>query len=479
MNKQPLLWPSLTLAFLLCGAGPGNAQVSSVTWHYDNTRQGANTNETILTPANVNAGGFGKLFSYAVDGHVYAQPLVMGGVNIPGQGTHNVVYVATQHNSIYAFDADSNGGPSGGLLWQTNLGTSAVTPNGDYGNRYGPYHDINPEVGITGTPVIDPASGTIYLDVFTHEGTQYVHRLHALDVATGAERPYAPILVTASVPGVGVGSSGGVLPFNPIQHLQRPAMTLVNGILFLVFTGYADTDPYHGWVLGYEASTLRQLTNYIFNTSPNSTTAAWGANAGECGIWMAGNGLCVDAHTNLYFEVGNGPFNANTPGGTEYGDSFVKLAVSNTLTVADYFTPYNQASLASADSDLGSGGPLLLPDEAGSAAHPHLLVGCGKQGTVYLVDRDNMGHYNAANDSQIVQSIGSAVGGTWSSPAYFYHQIYYHGSGDVLKAFAITNGVITASPRSRSATSYGYPGATPVVSANGTKNGIVWDLQTD
>ncbi len=471
---------ALAVAVLAAGFCSAHAAlVSSLTWHYDNTRQGANTNETILTPANVNVGSFGKLFSYTLDGHVYAQPLILAGVSIPGKGVHNVVYVATQHNSVYAFDADSNAGATGGLLWHTNMGTSAVTPNNDYGNRYGPYHDINPEVGITGTPVIDPVSGTIYFDVFTHEGSQYFHRIHALDVATGAERSYAPVVVSASVPGVGVGSSGGVLRLSPIQHLQRPALTLVNGILFVVFTGYADTDPYHGWVLGYEASTLRQLTNYIFNTSPNSTTAAWGPNAGECGIWMAGNGLCVDANTNLYFEVGNGPFNANVAGGTEYGDSFVKLAVSNTLAVADYFTPNNQASLASSDSDLGSGGPLLLPDDVGSATHPHLLVGCGKEGKVFLLDRDNLGHYNTANNNQVVQSIAGAVGGTWSSPAYFNRRIYYHGSGDVLKAFNISNAAITTTPSSRSATSYGYPGATPVVSANGTQNGIVWDLQTD
>jgi uncharacterized repeat protein (TIGR03806 family) len=474
-NSAGTAWANPPLSFTTPSASP---LISSLTYHYDNTRQGANTNETTLTPANVNAGSFGKLFSYSVDGHVYAQPLVMTGVNVPGKGTRNIVFVATQHDSVYAFDADSNAGPDGGLLWHTNLGTSSATPNGDYGNRYGPYHDINPEVGITGTPVIDPSTGTIYFDVFTHEGNQYFHRLHALDVATGLERPYAPIVVGGSLPGLGVGSSGGVLAFSPIQSLQRPALTLVGPTLFVVYTGYADTDPYHGWVFGYEASTLRQLTNFIFNTSPNSTITDWGQNAGECGIWMAGNGLCVDANTNLYFEVGNGPFNANT-NGSEYGDSFVKLSTTNGLTVADYFTPYNQASLASADQDLGSGGPLLLPDEVGSPQHPHLIVGCGKQGTIYLVDRDNMGHYNSANDNQIVKPIPGAVGGTWSSPAYFNHQIYYHGQNDVLKAFTITNAVISSSPASRSTTSYGYPGATPVVSGNGIQNGIVWDLQTD
>ena len=453
--------------------------VPALTYHYDNTRQGANTNETILTPANVNVNTFGKLFSYTVDGHVYSQPLLMTNVSIPGQGVHNVVYVATQHDSVYAFDADSNGGTNGGLLWHTNLGISSATPNNDYGNRYGPYHDINPEVGVTSTPVIDPVSGTLYLDVFTHEGTSYYHRIHALDIASGNERPGSPVVVSASVPGVGVGSSGGILPFDPIQHLQRPALTLAGNILFVAYSGYADTDPYHGWVLGFDATTLQLLPNYVFNTSPNSTIAAWGANAGECGLWMGGNGLSVDANTNLFFEVGNGPFNANTTGGTEYGDSFVKLsAAAGGLYVSNYFTPYNQASLSSSDSDLGSGGPILLPDAVGSATHPHLLVGCGKEGKIYLVDRDNMGGYNSANDSQIVQELPGAVGGTWSSPAYFNYRIYYQGNGDVLKAFSITNGAINPTPV-RGGSSTGFPGATPSVSANGNQNGIVWVIQAD
>ena len=474
-NSSGIVWATPSGTFATPSAPP---PVSMLTYHNDNTRAGANTNELLLTPANVNVSNFGRLFSYVVDGHVYAQPLVMTNVSIPGKGVHNVVFVGTEHDTFYAFDADSNTGPNGGLLWQTNLGISAVTPNSDFGNRYGPYHDLNPEMGITGTPVIDPVSGTLYLDAFTHEGASYFHRIHALDITSGKERSFSPVLVTASVPGLGVGSSGGILPFDQKQDFNRCAMTLTGGILFATYTGYADTDPYHGWILGYNPANLQQLTNYIFNTSPNSTIAAWGANAGECGIWMGGNGLCVDANTNLYFEVGNGPFNANT-NGTEYGDSFLKLSTSNKLAAADYFTPFNQASLASADADLGSGGPLLLPDSVGSAAHPHLIVGCGKEGKIYLVDRDNMGHYNAANDNQVVQSIGGAVGGTWSSPAYFNNFIYYLGNGDVLKAFKITNGVIVTAPASQSTTSYGFPGATPSVSAEGTNNGIVWAIQAD
>ena len=330
------------------------AQVNVLTYHNDNSRTGQNLSETILTPSNVNPNTFGKLFSHSVDGYVYAQPLYVSGVNIPGQGTHNVVFIATQHNSVYAFDADSNAGLSGGMLWHTNLGPSAIVPNNDFGNRYGDYSDITVEVGITSTPVIDLASGTIYVDAFTHDGAGvYHHRIHALNITNGTERPFSPVLVTASVSGTGVDSSNGAVTFNPMQQLQRPALTLAGGILYIAYSGYADTDPYHGWVIGFEASTLQQLTNFVFNDSPNSTITDFGPNAGEGGIWMSGNGLAVDAQTNLYLITGNGSFNAtNGLGHTEYGDSFIRLSSSNGLAVADYFTPYNQDVLAANDLDL-------------------------------------------------------------------------------------------------------------------------------
>ncbi|HEX4645892.1 MAG TPA: chitobiase/beta-hexosaminidase C-terminal domain-containing protein, partial [Verrucomicrobiae bacterium] len=467
----------------LCLTSASAQTVSVLTYHYDNARTGQNTNEIVLTPANVNTNTFGVLFTYPVDGQIYAEPLIMTNVVIPGQGAHNVVIVATQHDSVYAFDADSNAGPNGGLLWHSSMGTSAATPNNFFGSRYGPYHDIDPEVGITSTPVIDPVSGTIYVDAFTDEGSSFVHRIHALDITTGAERTNSPVVVTASLPGIGVGSSGGILSFNPLQHLQRPALTLAGGMLYVAYSGYADTDPYHGWVIGFNTATLKQVTNYVFNTTPNATTAAFGGNAGEGGIWQSGNGLSVDAGNNLYFEVGNGSFNGtNGLTGTEYGDSFIKLSTTNGLKLVDFFAPFNQASLAAADIDLGSGGPMLMPDSVGNAAHPHLIVGCGKEGKIYLLDRDNLGHFsNSTNDNQIVQELPGAVGGTWSSGAYFNRMIYYQGSGDVLKnfAFASTNGALLTTPVSQSSTSFGYPGATPVISANGTNNAIAWVIQSD
>ena len=455
------------------------AAVNVLTWHNDNFRTGQNTNEIILSPANVKTNTFGLLFTYPVDGQVYAQPLYVAGLSIPGQGTHNVVFIATQHNSVYAFDADSATGTNGGLLWSVNLGTSAVTPNNDFGNRYGAYHDIDPEVGITSTPVIDLVAGTIYVDAFTHEGSAYFHRLHALNLTNGLERSFSPVAVTASVPGTGADSVAGVVTFNPMQQVQRPALTLAGGKLYFACAGYADTDPYHGWVIGYNATNLALLTNYVFNTTPNSSIAVYGANAGEAGIWMSGSGLGVDAQTNLYAIIGNGSFNANVAGGTEYGDSAVRLATTNGLAAVDFFTPYNQAALAANDTDFGSGGPLLLPDSVGSVAHPHLLVACGKEGSIYLLDRDNLGHYNTAGDTQIVQSLANTIGGTWSSAAYFNQRVYYAGSGDALKDFLLSGGLLSTSPVSQATNSYAWPGATPAISANGTNQAIAWALQTD
>ncbi|HZV36935.1 MAG TPA: chitobiase/beta-hexosaminidase C-terminal domain-containing protein, partial [Verrucomicrobiae bacterium] len=463
---------------------PNPLALNILTYHTDNTRDGANTNEVILTPDNVNVSTFGRVMSYTTDGYIYAQPLYVSGLTIPGQGTHNVVFVATENNTIYAFDADTNSGTNGGILWQTNLGTAISSYNGEFGTRYsGSYYaDIVPVVGITGTPVIDLSSGTLYVNVHTREvtpnSTNYVHRIHALNITNGMERSFSPVVVSNSMPGTGVDSTNGIVTFNPRQQNQRPGVTLAGGMLYVPYGSYEDTDPYHGWVFGFNASNLALSTNYVFNTTPNATVAAFGANAGEGALWMGGDGLCADTSNNLFFAVANGSFSANTNGG-DYGDSFVKLSTTNGLKVADYFTPYNQATLAADDTDLGSGGTILLPDSVGSAAHPHLMLGAGKAGTIHLVDRDNMGHFNATNDSQIVQELPNAFSGAWDTPAYFNNHIYYQGSGDVMRAFLITNGVINPTPTSTSKTSFSALGGTPVVSANGTNDGIVWTLQSD
>ena len=467
---------------------PGASAQNVLTYKYDNFRDGANTNEVVLTPANVNTNSFFKYFTYAVDGYVYSQPLYVSSLAIPGQGTHNVVFVGTENDSVYAFDADSNAGTNGGLLWHTNLGIAEISVN-NYGVRY--HHNLlNPLIGITGTPVIDLASKTLYVDTFcgvvanTNNG---FHLLHALSLTNGAERPYSPVLVTGSVPGRGVDATNGVVTFLGQNQMNRPALTLAGGVLYLAYGSYGDTDPYHGWVIGYNATNLVQLTNYVFASTPNATTNDFGVNAGEGALWMGGDGLCVDANTNLYFETANGSFSANTNGG-DYGDSFVKLATTNTtgqFTPADYFTPWNQASMASGDEDLGSGGPILLPDSVGSAAHPHLMIGAGKEGTLYLVDRDNMGKFigttmpSATSDTQIVQELHTAIGGLWSSGSYFNNLLFFQGTSDVLKAFRITNGVMSTTPVSQSTTSFSDGYTTPSISANGTNNAIAWVIQTD
>jgi len=486
-------FPVLFAGFLAFTSLPAVAQVSVWTYHNDNRRTGLNTNETILNLTNVNATTFGKLFSYAVDGYVYAQPLYVPNLNIQGRGTHNVFFIATEHNTVYAFDADS-AGAAGGLLWKTNLGAAAVTTvpgvftNKNFGARYNnnAYTDIEPEVGITGTPVIDTNSGTLYVDAFTGEVgggvTNYFHRLHALNLTNGTERSFSPVVVTAAVAGTGVDSVGGRVTFNAKQENQRCALTLAGRIVYLAYAGYADTDPYHGWVIGFNATNLVQLTNYVFNTTPNSTIAAYGGNAAEGGIWMGGGGLSVDDNTNLFFEVGNGIFNVtNNSGKTEYGDSFMKLSTTNGLAVADYFTPWNQFTLQANDTDLGSGGLLILPDQPGS--FPHLLVGAGKEGKIYLINRDQLttgnNHFDSTNSIDfIVQSLASRIKGSFDTPAYFNGRIYYAGNGDNLKAFTLTNGLMSGvGVLTNTARTFSFPGATPVISANGTNSGIVWALQ--
>ena len=455
----------IALVGLLVGAVDAAGE-NVLTYHNDIARTGRNLNEKILTPASVASANFGKLFSQPVDGYVYAQPLVMTNVAIPGQGVHDVVFVATEHDSVYAFDAHSNV-PA---LWQVsflNPDAGVTTASSDDVGC----DDLVPEVGITSTPVIDPVTKTIYVSAKTKEvtdtATNYYCRLHALDIGSGAEKFGGPVAIQPVATGTGDGNDGaGHIAFDALTQFNRAALALNNGVVYLGFAAHCDNYPYHGWLIGYTATNL-QLKTFL-NTTPNG---------GQGGIWQAGGGPASDTVNNLYVITGNGTFSPATKG---YGDSFLKLsATSSALKVADYFTPYNQAYLSDQDLDLGSGGPLVLPDEVGNFFSRHLLVGAGKEGTIYLINRDNMRHYNSQNNALIVQSLKSIIGGCFSTPAYFNKQIYYVGIGDVLKAFTIKNAHITAKVVSQGPEIFGFPGATPSISADGTKNGIVWAVQTD
>jgi len=468
-NSSSVTSASFTSSAQLTGSP--TAGVNVLTYHNDNARTGLNANESLLTPANVNTNNFGKLFTQTVDGYVYAQPLVLTGVSIPGKGIHDVVFVATEHDSVYAFDADSNTGSNALPLWQASFLNAAagVTTVASSSLSCG---DLVPEIGITSTPVIDPVTGTIYVEAKTQEMSNsvpyYVHHLHALDVATGAEKFGGPAVIQASVIGSGTGSITGSdgtnrVPFVPVLEMNRPGLLLNNGVVYMAYASHCDIGVFHGWIIGYNAHSL-SLSN-AFNVTPNG----W-----EGGIWQSGCGPAADPNGNIFCLTGNGTFDANQ----DYGDSFIKLSTTNGLQVASSFTPNNQSYLAQVDYDLDSGGGMLLPDAAGSLAHPHIMVGAGKEGKIYLVDRDNMGGFQSGSDSQIIQSVAGAIGECFATPAYFNNTLYYCGSRDYLRAFTITNGSLATAPAALSPAIIRFPGATPSVSANGTSNGIIWAIDS-
>ena len=447
------------------------------TYRNDTARTGQNRQELALTPATVNATRFGKVFSYPVDGQVYAQPLYVPNVPIPGQGVLNVVYVATEHDSVYALDADRR---VSAPLWKTSFINPAagITP---FSSLDVESEDVGPEIGITGTPVIDPNTKTLYVVASTKEpvpvNPTFVQRLHALDITTGAEKFGGPMVIQASVRGTGAGSDGqGNVPFNSLRQNQRPALLLSRGVVYIAWGAFSDTDPYHGWVLGYDAATLRQVA--VFNATPNGTRG---------GIWQSGGGLSADSSGNIYAITGNGTFDQDTEGVScpiplvrcDFGDTFLKLSPTGPagLTLTDFFSPFNQAFLEEEDLDLGSTAALLLPDQPGP--HPHLVLGGSKEGKLYLVDRDNMGHFRSTDDNQIVQSFFVSPLGIFSTPAFWENNIYFAGRADVLKAFRLSGGLFSTTPTSQSTALFEFPGATPAVSSNGSTNGIVWALDTN
>jgi Bacterial lectin/Chitobiase/beta-hexosaminidase C-terminal domain len=447
-----------------------SAQTNILTQHYDNARTGQNTNETILTPANVNSTTFGKLFSLAADGYVYAQPLYVANLAIPGNGTHNMLFIATEHDSVYAYDADN-----GTELWFRTFLVNGATPlsTADVGNT----QDINPEIGITGTPTIDLTTNTMYVVVNTKESGLLIDRLHALDITTGLDKLGGPVQLSGSVPGSASDGSGGMVPFDVQWENQRPGLLLYNGYLFIGFASHGDNGPWHGWILGYNATTLQQTG--LWNTSPNGKGN---------GIWAAGSGIAVDAGGSAYVATGNGDDTVTLPAPApstiiDYGDSIVRVNLANGVPVpVDYFTPYNQGSLDSSDADVGSGGVLIPPDQGGP--FPHILIQAGKQGSLYVVNRDKMtndgSHYcNGCNsDPEIIQTV-TGSGGLWSMPSYWNGNVYTWGNGSRLKAFSLINGRLSISSTSQSAETSGFPGSTVAISSSGTTNGIVWAVESD
>jgi Cu/Ag efflux protein CusF len=473
--RTPAYSGARVLALVLAATLTTAAQINVTTQHNDNARTGQNTSETILTPANVNSTQFGKLFVHPVLGQVYAQPLYVANVTIPGQGTHNVVYVATEQDNLYAFDADNNTGANANPLWQVSLidtahgAASGATWVSNTDVNCG---DIQPNIGITSTPVIDPVAGTMFVEAKSKENGTFVHRLHAIDITTGAEKSSGPVVIDATVTGTGDGSAGGKLIFRDLAQTQhnRPGLLLLNGLVYIGFASHCDISPYHGWLFAYNASTLAQQAIFV-------TTA----NGGLGGIWMGGSGLAADASGNIFLATGNGTFDTSHIPANQFGDTILKIVASN-LSLSDYFTPYNQGTLSGNDTDLGSGGVLLLPDQPGN--FPHLLVQVGKQGSIYLVNRDQMTasnlHYCVSNcsntDPQIVQELQGTVGGMWGMPAYWNENLYFWGQGDVLKAYSLTNGILSSTATSTSIMGQSGYAPTPSVSSNGSADGIVWAI---
>ena len=420
------------------------------TGSYDNSRTNANLNETTLTPGNVRASTFGRLFALSVDGQIYAQPLYKQNVAFAGQGTHNAVFVATTHNTVYAFDADTPATP----LWSVNLGPSVLTSN--YQSDTGAYTDITPENGILGTPVIDPYSGALYVVAATHENGSFFYRLHALDIGSGAEMFGAPATVALQVPGIGDNSTNGAVTFDAAQHIQRPALLLSNGYVYVAFGSHGDAAPYHGWLVGYNAQNVRSAP-VVFNASPNGSAGA---------IWQSGRGPAADAAGNVYVVTSNGDsdFTSN------YSNAVLRLNPSR-LTVSDWFAPFDFQALSDGDDDLGSSGALLIPNT-------NLLVTGGKSGVLYVMDRTALGKTNA-NDSQILQRIDMGQFGVFNMAVWNRSDgalLYTHVGNSPVVAYQLTGTQFSKSPVAQSLAPFVVPFQGMTISANGTQpgTGVLW-----
>jgi hypothetical protein len=441
---------------------PSSTHTDVTTYKNDLSRSGQNLTETSLTLTNVNASSFGLLRILATDGKVDAQPLYLSALSVGGT-SHNVAFVATENDTMYAYDADT-----GTVLWQKSMLGAGEMPSDERGCS-----QVTPTIGVTATPVIDRsagAHGAIFVVAMSLDTSQNYHqRLHALDVTTGAELFGGPAEIAAVYPAAGGGSNS----FAAGDYAERAGLLLLNGVIYTTWTSHCDDSPYTGWVIAYSETTLAQTA--VLNVAPNSA-------GGGPSIWMAGGGPAADSSGSIYLLTANGVFDTTLtasgfPSQGDYGNSFLKISTAGGgLSVADYFAMYNAVAESNADTDLGSGGALLLPDVTDSGGTTrHLVVGAGKDGNLYVVNRDSIGKFNPTNNSQIWQQLSGALGGgIWSTPAYFDGSVYYGPVGGALLAFRVSNAMLGGSPSSQSATSFGYPGTAPAISANGTANGIVW-----
>jgi hypothetical protein len=434
------------------------------TYHNDIARTGQNLTETKLTQANVNSQTFGLLRNLVVDGKVDAEPLYLSQLSVSG-ANHNVVFIATEHDSVYAFDSDT-----GVQLWKVSLLGSGETTSDNRG-----CDQVSPEIGITSTPVIDRTAGphgTLYAVAMSKNGSTYFQRRHALDVTTGAELLGGPVTIQATYPGNGANSSGGQVIFDPAQYKERAALLLLNGVVYTSWASHCDFNPYTAWIMGYNQTNLAQTS--VLDLTPNGS---------EGSIWQSGGGLAADPQGNIYALIANGTFetalDANgLPSQQDYGNAFVKVSTSaGALKLADYFNMSNTGSESNGDVDLGSGGPMVLPDLSfGAVTILHLAVGAGKDSNIYVVDRDNMGKFSPSSNNVYQELAGALPNGVFGVPAYFNGAIYYSDVNSTLKSFAISVGKLATTPV-ETATSFTYPGALPSVSANGSANGIVWAIE--
>jgi outer membrane protein assembly factor BamB len=461
--------PLLALLNLVCVLSTIQGAAQDVlTWHNDNARTGQNLAEEILTLQNVSSKTFGKLFVIHVDGKVDAEPLYVQRIEIPGKGSHSVLFVATEHDSLYAFDADT-----GESFWHVRLLKPGETPS-DPRNC----GQVIPEIGITSTPVIDlhrGPHGTIYAVAMTKDQQgDYFQRLHALDLQSGAEEFGGPVEIHATYPGTGAASHNGTEIFDPKQYEERAALLLLNGVVYTSWSSHCDIDPYNGWVIGYSAQTLEQTG--VLNFTPNGA---------EGSVWQSGAGPAADPQGYIYLMAANGSFdtvlNSNGfPSQGDFGNSFLKISTyEGKLAVADYFTMFNVMEENSSDADLGSGGPVVLPDMRDASGETRrLVVGAGKDLNIYLLSRDAMGKFNA-RENHVYQEVPHAMKHGFSRPipAYFNGRLYYASTEDTLREYRLQNARLISEPASQTALKFGYPGTTPSISADGSRNGIVWALE--